>query len=454
MKATSCEEIKLKGVFGPYGNKEIIVKDSESFNLDRFSEFTISTWIKFKGPQTGSILAKMNDDGSDNFRGWDIRLQEFEGKQTLIFYLIHKFPGNRYTVKTHLPDESCNNEWHHLAVVYNGHLRSGSVKFFIDGKLQDSFAVSCALSGTIDNNYPITLCSRLNPQNYFNGKLQDVMIYKRKLNQYEILGLISSSNEQLTKINPSIIHQEDKILLRVKNLVKIFNIRHEKNTDVFSEIMTRVSRGAALEKLVVLDDISFELKKGEMLGILGRNGAGKTTLLKTLGRIMRPTSGTIEAHGKTSTLLSLGSGFHPDLTAKQNVILYGTILGQTKDQMKKKVDEVIRFAELEKFVDVRLKDFSTGMLMRLAFSTALCIEPDILLVDEVISVGDYSFQKKSLEAFLQIKNSGKSIIFVSHNLNQMEQFCDRLILIDNGKIVSEGEPENVIDVYLEMIEKS
>jgi ABC-type polysaccharide/polyol phosphate transport system ATPase subunit len=446
------DEIKLDGVFGPYQNKEIIVEGSESFNLDRFNGFTICLWIKFNETQTGSLMAKMNDDKTDNFRGWDLRLQEYDGKQNLILNLIHKHPVNRFTVKTYVPEEVYNNEWHHIAVIHNGHIRSGSIKIFIDGKLQNSFAVSLSLTDILNNNYPITLCSRLNPQNYFNGKLKDILILKRKLKQPEILELIDSSNEKVS--GSSLIQYEDKILLEVKNMTKIFSIQHQNNLDIFSEIITRLFRKKQVEKMIVLDDISFDLRQGEMLGILGKNGSGKTTLLKILGKIMKPTSGIIEAHGKTSTLLSLGSGFHPELTAKQNVILYGTILGETKDQMKKKVDEVIRFAELEKFADVELKDFSTGMVMRLAFSTALCVEPDILLVDEVISVGDYSFQTKSLAAFLKIKNSGKSIIFVSHNLNQMEQFCDRIILINNGKIIMEGEPENVIDTYLEIVNKS
>ena len=165
---------------------------------------------------------------------------------------------------------------------------------------------------------------------------------------------------------------------------------------VFLKLASFFDRSKQNEKLIVLDNITLEVKKGEMLGIIGKNGSGKTTLLKILGKIMHPSSGKIEHFGKVSSFISLGTGLHPDLTTRENIILYGMILGETKENMKKKADSVIRFAELENFSDVRIKDFSTGMLMKLAFSTALFVEPDIVLVDEVLSVGDFAFQQKSL----------------------------------------------------------
>ena len=168
---------------------------------------------------------------------------------------------------------------------------------------------------------------------------------------------------------------------------------------------------------------------------------------------MKPTSGIAETRGTVSAFLYLGSGFNLDLTAKQNIVLYGTILGEKKKSMERKTDEVIKFAELEEFADSRIKDFSTGMLMRLAISTALCVNPDILLVDEGLSVGDYSFQKKSSEAFRKLKERGKSIIFVSHNFRQLEQFCDRVLLLEKGKIIKDGKPSNVIEFYLRLMNK-
>jgi len=245
----------------------------------------------------------------------------------------------------------------------------------------------------------------------------------------------------------------DQTLVNVKNLTRIFRIYHEDEIDVFYKLKSFVSRKAGYKELKVLDNISFELRKGEFLGILGRNGSGKTTLLKIIGKILRPTSGSVELKGTISSFISLGSGFHPDLTAKQNIVLYGTILGENRKSMVKKINDVINFAELEEFADTRVKDFSTGMLMRLAVSTALCVNPDILLIDEVLSVGDYAFQKKSAAAFQKIRESGKAIIFVSHDFKQLEEFCDRVILLDNGTIVKSGNPAEVIQLYISMMNK-
>ncbi len=243
-------------------------------------------------------------------------------------------------------------------------------------------------------------------------------------------------------------------IIDVKNLTRVFRKHHESSEDIFSKIKSILIKKGGYDELKVLDDISFELKKGEMLGILGRNGSGKTTLLKIIGKILKPTSGIIEINGKVSSLLSLGSGFHPDLSVKQNVILYGIILGKTKEEMEEKLLEVIKFAELEEFADSKFKDFSTGMKMRLALSTALCVDPDVLLVDEIIAVGDYAFQKKSTDEFLKIKSANKSIIFVSHNLDQVKQFCDRVILLEKGKIIEVGKPDKVIETYIKLMSKS
>ena len=246
---------------------------------------------------------------------------------------------------------------------------------------------------------------------------------------------------------------EENLAVRISNVSRVFTIHHEKNIDVFLKLKSLFAKENQNEKLVVLDDISFDVKKGEMLGIIGKNGSGKTTLLKIIGKIMHPSSGKIELFGRVSSFISLGSGLHPDLTTKQNIILYGMILGETKENMKRKADAIINFAELEHFSDVRIKDFSTGMLMRLAFSTALFVEPDIVLVDEVLAVGDYSFQQKSFNEFLNMRKSGKSIVFVSHDLQQIQRLCDRVILIDKGKIVASGEPKNVVDIYLRLMEQ-
>ena len=229
--------------------------------------------------------------------------------------------------------------------------------------------------------------------------------------------------------------------------------RHMPNMEIFRKLKSIITRKTGHRDLKILDNISFELKKGEVLGILGRNGSGKSTLLKILGKIMKPTSGEIKVNGRISSFITIGAGFHPEISAAQNVVLYGIILGIKKKEMEQKIEEVIKFAELEGFEDSRIKDFSTGMLMRLALSTALCVDPDILLIDEVLSVGDYSFQEKSSNAFQDIKKSGKSIIFVSHNLRQLEEFCDRVILLEKGKIIETGKPGKVIETYIKFMTK-
>ena len=245
---------------------------------------------------------------------------------------------------------------------------------------------------------------------------------------------------------------EGKLVIHASNVSRSFSIHHEKNMTVFLKLASFFERNKQNEKLVVLDNISLDVRKGEMLGVIGRNGSGKTTLLKILGKVMHPSSGKVELYGKVSSFISLGTGLQQDLTARENIVLYGMILGESKENMKRKADAVIKFAELENFGDVRIKDFSTGMLMRLAFSTALFVEPDIILVDEVLSVGDIAFQQKSFNEFLKMRKSGKTVVFVSHNLDQVAKLCDRVIFIDKGRIAASGEPKKVVAEYMKMME--
>ncbi|MGC1929115.1 MAG: ATP-binding cassette domain-containing protein [Candidatus Nitrosopolaris sp.] len=230
-------------------------------------------------------------------------------------------------------------------------------------------------------------------------------------------------------------------------MVKKFRIYHKEKT-IFDRILNIAKRDSYYEEIVVLNDISFQVNKGEMVGIIGQNGSGKTTLLRLIARIMRPTSGTIRTEGSVVPLLELGTGFDGDFSARDNIIQYGIILGFSLKQIKARVEGILEFAELEKFGDTYLRKFSTGMIARLAFSTAVQVEPDILVVDEVLSVGDITFQQKSYRAFRSFKEQKKTILFVSHNLDSIKKLCDRVILLHNGKLQSIGEPESVIDAYL------
>jgi lipopolysaccharide transport system ATP-binding protein len=202
--------------------------------------------------------------------------------------------------------------------------------------------------------------------------------------------------------------------------------------------------------LHVLNDVSFSVKKGEMLGILGKNGIGKTTLLRLIAGIYKPDAGTITINGKLIPFLAIGTGFHPELTAIANVKLYSILLGISRNEIKNKLDEIIEFAELEKFADSKIKHFSAGMSARLAFSTAIHMDPDVLLMDEIISVGDLSFQQKSYDACMSLKNKGKSIILVTHSMQPVRQFCDRAIFLNKGKIESIGNTEEVVTEYEKM----
>lgn len=199
-----------------------------------------------------------------------------------------------------------------------------------------------------------------------------------------------------------------------------------------------------------LKDISFEVKRGEAFGIIGHNGAGKSTILKLLSRIMQPTKGYIVVNGLLSALIEVGAGFHPDLTGRENIFLNGTILGMKREQIKKRFEEIVEFSGLRDFIDTPVKRYSSGMYARLGFSVAAHVNPDILVVDEVLSVGDYVFQNKCIERMKSIVKEGVAVIFVSHNLRAVTEMCGRCILLDHGQIIKEGTSTDVVRHYLEL----
>ena len=203
-----------------------------------------------------------------------------------------------------------------------------------------------------------------------------------------------------------------------------------------------------IEEFWALKDVSFEVKQGERIGIIGRNGAGKSTLLKILSRITEPTTGRISIKGRVASLLEVGTGFHPELTGQENIYLNGAILGMTRNEIKAKFDEIVDFADVEKFLDTPVKRFSSGMYMRLAFAVAAHLEPEILVVDEVLAVGDEQFQKKCLGKMKDVGKDGRTVLFVSHNMAAINALCDKALLLDKGKMVCEGKTQDVIDSYL------
>src|SRR6267378_1360855 len=211
----------------------------------------------------------------------------------------------------------------------------------------------------------------------------------------------------------------------------------------------KLFRPAKSELMWALKDVSLQVQHGEVIGIIGRNGSGKTTLLKILARVTRPTTGFAEIHGRMGTLLEVGTGFHPELTGRENVFLSGAILGMSKREMDRKFDEMVAFAEVEKFIDTPFKHYSTGMQMRLAFAVAAHLEPEILLVDEVLAVGDASFQKKCLGKMGDVSRQGRTILFVSHNMTALRSLCTRALWLDGGREIETGPAGDVIDHYLQ-----
>ncbi len=218
------------------------------------------------------------------------------------------------------------------------------------------------------------------------------------------------------------------------------------NNTLFADLKTG-------EKFEALKGISFNVKKGTTLSVIGENGSGKSTLLKILAGISKPTSGTVETSGRISALIELGAGFHPEISGRENIFINGIILGLSKKKIEEKLDDIISFAELENFIDKPVKTYSSGMYMRLGFSIAINVDPEILLIDEVLAVGDASFVPKCLDKINEFKRKGKTIIFVSHDLATVERISDKVIWLKNGKIEKEGFPKRITDAYLEYIGK-
>lgn len=236
-------------------------------------------------------------------------------------------------------------------------------------------------------------------------------------------------------------------VIEVEKLEKSFRIPHEKRTTLF-EALTGVFKPESYEVFHALQNINFDVEEGEFFGIIGENGSGKSTLLKIIAGILYPSSGEVHIRKKVTPFLELGVGFQPDMTAVENIKTYGTIMGMSKRDIKSRTDEILEFAGLERFRDTKLKNFSSGMQVRLAFSTAIQTDPEILLMDEVLAVGDMDFQQKCLDVLSNYRKEGVTIVFVSHDLGSVRRFCDRTLLLHKGEQVALGKTGEVIDKYI------
>lgn len=243
---------------------------------------------------------------------------------------------------------------------------------------------------------------------------------------------------------------ESNLSLDIRNISKSFKVTHEQKTSLF-EYITSLSRNKTSDILNVLKNISFSVNKGEVLGIIGVNGCGKSTLLKIITKIYDSDTGSIEINGKITPFLEIGAGLNGELTARENIIVYGVLLGKTKRMMNQLIEPIAEFAEITNFLDTKLKNFSSGMNARLVFSTAIHMDPDILLVDEILSVGDINFQNKCHVTFDKLRKQRKTIILVSHAIDQLPSLCDRVLWIHEGYVKSIGDPQSVINEYKQYV---
>ena len=257
----------------------------------------------------------------------------------------------------------------------------------------------------------------------------------------------------------------DEVVIKVANLSKSYDISHQKEMhadygtlkDDLANLVKRPfgkgQREQSHETFWALKDVSFEVKRGEIFGVIGENGSGKSTLLKTLSRIVEPTAGEIQLRGRTASLLEVGTGFHPELTGRENIFFNGSMLGMSRQEIRRKFDEIVAFSEVEKFLDTPVKFYSSGMYVRLAFSVAAHLEPEILILDEVLAVGDAAFQAKSLAKITSTMEEGRTVLFVSHSMGAVSQLCSRGILLKKGKIIFAGPTDELVEKYNDLTTK-
>ncbi len=240
------------------------------------------------------------------------------------------------------------------------------------------------------------------------------------------------------------------VAVHVENVGMRFNLSQERVDNLKEYVIKFIKRDLKYNEFWALKDISFDIKKGERLGVLGLNGSGKSTLLKVVSGVLKPSCGNVETRGVIAPLLELGAGFSREYTGRENIYLYGAVLGYSKEFLDEKIDEIIDFSGLGEFIEVPIKNYSSGMKARLGFSIATVVEPDILILDEVLSVGDKTFRKKSERKIMSMFDTGVTVLFVSHSLEQVQRLCDKAIILDSGRLAARGPVEKVAKIYKNM----
>ena len=240
-----------------------------------------------------------------------------------------------------------------------------------------------------------------------------------------------------------------QIMIDVKNVSMHFRMPGDRITSIKEYMVQLIRKKLTFKEFIALNNVSFQVKKGEVLGLIGHNGAGKSTILKVISGILKPTTGSVTLYGNVVPMLELGSGFDMEMTGRENIFLNGAILGYSEEFLKEKYDEIVEFSEIGEFIDVPLRNYSSGMMARLAFSIATGVEPEILIVDEVLAVGDANFQKKSKRRMMELMGGGTTVLFVSHSLDQIREMCDDVVWLDHGKVVMAGETIAICDAYEE-----
>ena len=242
--------------------------------------------------------------------------------------------------------------------------------------------------------------------------------------------------------------KKEQYSIVVDNVYKTFNVFLDKSNTIKESLLSLFRRNQK-EKRVVLDGVSLKIKKGECVALIGVNGSGKSTLLKLMTKIIYPNKGKIITNGKLTSLLELGAGFHPDFSGRENIYFNASIFGLTKKEIDDRLEKIIEFSELGSYIDNPVRTYSSGMYMRLAFSVAINVDAEILLVDEILSVGDQHFQEKCLNKMKELRDEGKTMVFVTHSMGQVKELCNRAVWLCNGKIKMDGKPDEVVDAYIE-----